>query len=198
MKANYNETLWGTYHYCGYESINRLEYARKILTIAVQENKLRSMPVLKGIPTSLYPTLAKRPTFSVLDCSKIKNLDVNPCDWNRAGLVDDYEASGCGMQSTCSSTEMPVWNNFSAQDECVPNDYANECFNQAGWIEFDEYGKLRRFRHQADKFTTGPIGSLTFVNDGDGSYFWLPNLNLCLRRSSESGIPVHLPLATNA
>jgi hypothetical protein len=64
-----------------------------------------------------------------------------------------------------------------------------EKWDSESWIEFDEYGKLRRFRHQADQFTTGPIGSLTFVNDGDGSYTWLPNLNLCIRRSGESASP---------
>jgi hypothetical protein len=67
-----------------------------------------------------------------------------------------------------------------------------EKWDSESWMEFDEYGKLSRFRHQADRFTTGPIGPLTFVNDGDGSYIWLPNLNLCLKRSSESGIASHL------
>ena len=67
-----------------------------------------------------------------------------------------------------------------------------EKWDSESWMEFDEYGKLRRFRHQADQFTTGPIGPLTFVDDGNGSYIWLPNLNLCLKRSSESGFPSHL------
>ncbi|UCG55870.1 MAG: hypothetical protein JSU70_13480 [Phycisphaerales bacterium] len=67
-----------------------------------------------------------------------------------------------------------------------------EKWDSESWMEFDEYGELRRFRHQAEQFTTGPIGPLTFVNDGNGSYIWLPNLNLCLKRSSESGFPSHL------
>ncbi len=70
--------------------------------------------------------------------------------------------------------------------------FGGEKWDSESWMEFDEYGKLRRFRHQAERFTTGPIGPLTFVNDGNGSYIWLPNLNLCLKRSSESGIPSHL------
>jgi len=70
--------------------------------------------------------------------------------------------------------------------------FAGEKWDSESWMEFDEYGKIRRFRYQADQFTTGPIGSLTFVNDGNGSYIWLPNLNLCLKRSSESGFPSHL------
>ena len=52
------------------------------------------------------------------------------------------------------------------------------------WIEFDEYGNPRRFRHQT---TTGnQIGPATFVHDGDGSHTWMPNLNLCFRRSGKS------------
>ena len=55
------------------------------------------------------------------------------------------------------------------------------------WIEFDEYGKPRRFRHQANRISTGDqIGPLTLVNDGDGVDAWLPNFSLCFRRSGES------------
>jgi hypothetical protein len=70
--------------------------------------------------------------------------------------------------------------------------FAGDKWDSESWMEFDEYGKLRRFRHQAEQFTTGPIGPLAFVNDSDASYIWLPNLNLCLKRSSESGFPSHL------
>ena len=70
--------------------------------------------------------------------------------------------------------------------------FGGEKWDSESWMEFDEYGKLRRFRHQADQFTTGPIGPLTFVNDSNRSYIWLPNLNLCLKRSNESGFPSHL------
>jgi hypothetical protein len=57
------------------------------------------------------------------------------------------------------------------------------------WIEFDEYGKPARFRHQADRISTGgEIGPVTVVNDGDGSYTWLPKLNLGFKRSGESVI----------
>jgi len=62
-------------------------------------------------------------------------------------------------------------------------------WDSESWIEFDEYGKPTRFRHQANRVSTGnQIGPVTVVNDGDGSYTWLPNLNLCFTRSGKSVI----------
>ena len=55
------------------------------------------------------------------------------------------------------------------------------------WVEFDEYGKPARFRHYADRISTGEeMGAVTLVNDGNGTYTWMPNFNLCFRRSGES------------
>jgi hypothetical protein len=60
-------------------------------------------------------------------------------------------------------------------------------WNSESWIEFDEYRKPRRFRLQADRISTGDqIGPVTVVHDGDESHTWLPNLNLCFRRSGKS------------
>jgi len=59
-------------------------------------------------------------------------------------------------------------------------------WDSESWIECDEYGKPTRFRHQAYRISTGKqIGPLTIVNDGDESNAWLPNLNLCFRRSGK-------------
>jgi len=55
------------------------------------------------------------------------------------------------------------------------------------WVEYDEDGKPARFRSQASWFSTDKrLGPATFVQDGDGSHTWLPNLNFCFRRSGES------------
>jgi hypothetical protein len=60
-------------------------------------------------------------------------------------------------------------------------------FDSESWIEFDEYGKPARFRHEKNRvWTSGEIGPLTLVNDGDGSHTWLSNLHLCFRRSGKS------------
>jgi len=62
-----------------------------------------------------------------------------------------------------------------------------EKWDSESWIESDEYGETRRFRHQAYRFSTDKqIGPLTIVSDGDGSNAWLPNLNLCFRRPGKS------------
>ncbi|MCP4613965.1 MAG: SUMF1/EgtB/PvdO family nonheme iron enzyme [Planctomycetes bacterium] len=55
------------------------------------------------------------------------------------------------------------------------------------WIEFDEDGKPRRYRVQADRTLTGDqIGPVTIVHDGDGLNLWLPNRNTSLRRLGKS------------
>jgi len=62
-------------------------------------------------------------------------------------------------------------------------------WDEESWIEFDEQGKPRRFRYETNRVSTGDeIGPVTIVNDGDGSYTWLPKQNLCFTRSGESVI----------
>ncbi|MCP4611762.1 MAG: hypothetical protein GY845_23885 [Planctomycetes bacterium] len=60
-------------------------------------------------------------------------------------------------------------------------------WDSESWIEFDEDGKPTRFRHEANRVSTGnQIGPVILVHDGDGSHTWLPNLNLCFTRSGKS------------
>ncbi|MFC1604076.1 outer membrane lipoprotein carrier protein LolA [Planctomycetota bacterium] len=55
------------------------------------------------------------------------------------------------------------------------------------WIEFDEDGKPAGFRLQASRVSSDKrLGPATFVYDGDKSQTWMPNLNLCFRRSGKS------------
>ena len=64
---------------------------------------------------------------------------------------------------------------------------AGEKCDLESWVEFDEDGKLSRFRHQFGWITIEKhIGPATFVHDGIESCNWMPNLNLCLRRSGKS------------
>lgn len=58
---------YGIYHYCNEGSTSWYGFAKKILEL----NHI--LIELNGISTSDYPTLAKRPKYSVLDTSKIKN-----------------------------------------------------------------------------------------------------------------------------
>jgi dTDP-4-dehydrorhamnose reductase len=60
------ETFYGTYHFSNEGSCSWYDFAKKIFDI----NKINID--LRPIPTSSYPTPAKRPMYSVLDKTKIK------------------------------------------------------------------------------------------------------------------------------
>jgi dTDP-4-dehydrorhamnose reductase len=69
-----------TYHLSGGGRCNWFEFAQAIVAEAGLE------PPLEPIPTSAYPTPAKRPAFSLLDCTKAeRELGVRLPDW-RASL----------------------------------------------------------------------------------------------------------------
>jgi dTDP-4-dehydrorhamnose reductase len=70
---------YGIYHYCNEGSTSWHGFAKKILEL----NHI--FIELNGIPTSDYPTLAKRPKYSVLDTSKIKNeFNIKIKSWQNA------------------------------------------------------------------------------------------------------------------
>lgn len=70
----------GIYHYCGANAMSWLDFASRIITTAYQENKLKILPQLIGIATQAYPKLATRPKFSVMDCRKVNQYQVNYSD----------------------------------------------------------------------------------------------------------------------
>jgi dTDP-4-dehydrorhamnose reductase len=64
---------WGTYHYCGKGVTTWHGFAEKICELA-REHRPLQVKRIKAISTEEYPTPAKRPHYSVLDCSKIENV----------------------------------------------------------------------------------------------------------------------------
>lgn len=69
-----NKTLeWGTYHYCGTEKTNWCEFAKEIFSQAKEKGLIDKEIKVNAITTAEYPTLAKRPANSMLDCTKINN-----------------------------------------------------------------------------------------------------------------------------
>jgi len=62
----------GTYHFCSENPVSWYQFA---LDIIEQARLQRSLAVENIIPitTADYKTAAKRPPYSVLDCSKLKN-----------------------------------------------------------------------------------------------------------------------------
>jgi dTDP-4-dehydrorhamnose reductase len=75
---------WGTYHYCGAGEVTWHAFAEAIFEIARRYEPLKVERV-SAIATSEYPTPARRPANSVLDCSKIeRRLGIRPRPWKEA------------------------------------------------------------------------------------------------------------------
>jgi dTDP-4-dehydrorhamnose reductase len=74
---------WGTYHYCGVGSTTWCELAKAIVQSAAPAWG-RSVPVIP-ITTADYPTPARRPANSVLDCGRIgERLGIHPRPWQES------------------------------------------------------------------------------------------------------------------
>jgi len=72
---------WGTYHYCGKGVCSWHEFAEKIFSLA-EPYHLFKRPVVQAISTDQYPTPAKRPRYSALDCSRIhQNFGISARPW---------------------------------------------------------------------------------------------------------------------
>lgn len=79
-------TPWGTYHYSGQPYVSWYGFAREIFTEVEQAGLyVKPVPQLNAIATAEYPTPAKRPANSKLDCKKIEQaFGVAPSDWRSA------------------------------------------------------------------------------------------------------------------
>ena len=79
------QPAWGVYHFAGMPYASWYEFAAKIFQLAETKGVLAKQPKIASIPTAAYPTPAKRPANSRLDCSKIENqFGIKPSDWNSA------------------------------------------------------------------------------------------------------------------
>ena len=75
---------WGTYHYCGKGKTTWHGFAEKIFELAKQYD---SFAIKKVIPvtTAEYPTPARRPLNSVMDCSMlINNFGISLIQWQKS------------------------------------------------------------------------------------------------------------------
>lgn len=70
QKISFAEIPWGTYHYTNYPAVSWYDFASAILQQA--RNHLDLTVGLIPITTADYPTLAKRPSYSVLNCQKLE------------------------------------------------------------------------------------------------------------------------------
>ncbi len=62
---------WGLYHYCGQGVTTWYGFAREILALLQKHGRARGVRVVP-IATAEYPTPARRPAYSVLDCRRIE------------------------------------------------------------------------------------------------------------------------------
>lgn len=76
-----NKAKGGVYHFCGDKEVAWNEFAEAIFTVAIQQGILPKSPQVNGITTEQYPTPAKRPKYSSLDCEKIEKLGISRSDW---------------------------------------------------------------------------------------------------------------------
>ncbi|HEY6335998.1 MAG TPA: dTDP-4-dehydrorhamnose reductase [Alphaproteobacteria bacterium] len=77
------EAKWGTYHLAGDVATSWHGFAEAIFDLAAPW--LAARPRIEPIATEQYPTPARRPLNSVLDCHKIKEaFDISPPPWRPA------------------------------------------------------------------------------------------------------------------
>jgi dTDP-4-dehydrorhamnose reductase len=77
------EAKWGTYHFVGAGAASWHGFAEAIFDLAAPQ--LAARPQVEPISTDQYPTPARRPMNSVLDCQKIKGaFGIAPPPWRTA------------------------------------------------------------------------------------------------------------------
>ena len=75
---------WGTYHFCSAGQTTWCGFAQAIIEEARAFEPLRVQEVVP-IPTTACPTPAKRPAYSVLDCSKVQAVfGLTPRPWQES------------------------------------------------------------------------------------------------------------------
>jgi dTDP-4-dehydrorhamnose reductase len=76
---------WGIYHFAGEPHVNWHQFALAIFDKAVEHKLLAKAPQLNALTTADYPTPAKRPANSRLDCRKVfTEFGIQPSDWHKA------------------------------------------------------------------------------------------------------------------
>lgn len=74
---------WGLYHYSGRSSCTWFDFAVEIFRQAEAKGMLAQQPRVSSIATSQYPTPARRPAWSVLDCTKFETtFGINTRNWH--------------------------------------------------------------------------------------------------------------------
>jgi len=74
---------WGLYHYSGHPPCSWFDFAQEIFRQAAARGLLANVPQVSAITTAQYPTPARRPAWSVLDCTKFEQtFGIAPRNWH--------------------------------------------------------------------------------------------------------------------
>lgn len=80
-----NDKRFGLYHFSGAPYVSWHQFACSIFEQAVAQQLIAALPKVNAITTAQYPTPAKRPAFSMLNCEKIQQaFSVYPSNWQAA------------------------------------------------------------------------------------------------------------------
>ncbi|WP_076542410.1 dTDP-4-dehydrorhamnose reductase [Shewanella sp. UCD-KL21] len=78
---------FGIYHYSGYPYVNWFQFADEIFKASFKQGLIEHNVKLTPIETKDYPTAAKRPNNSKLNCEKIyKDFKISQSDWKNSLL----------------------------------------------------------------------------------------------------------------
>ncbi|MCQ4309595.1 dTDP-4-dehydrorhamnose reductase [Pseudomonas stutzeri] len=74
---------WGLYHYSGRSPCTWFDFAVEIFRQAAAKGMLPKQPQVSSITTAQYPTPARRPAWSVLDCTRFETtFGIATHDWH--------------------------------------------------------------------------------------------------------------------
>lgn len=93
QKLEQGSVEFGVYNYSGYPHVSWQEFAKEIFAKALSQQVIDTPVTVNTILTSEYPTPAKRPANSKLNCNKIKtNFSIQPSDWKDAlNTIQQYK-----------------------------------------------------------------------------------------------------------
>ena len=89
----------GIYHYCDDRTLSWYDFARTIFSLAVSSGLLDREPDLTPVPGSEFPQPARRPSWSVLDTSKIGAVfNIGPASFDQSlqAVIDEIKSRELG------------------------------------------------------------------------------------------------------
>ncbi|WP_323147826.1 dTDP-4-dehydrorhamnose reductase [Pseudomonas oryzihabitans] len=84
VQSQPDQAAYGLYHFGGDSGLSWCDFARYIVDAGEELGMLQRTPLITGIATSEFPTLAKRPAYSMLDSSVLEQqFGIAPSDWRQ-------------------------------------------------------------------------------------------------------------------